>query len=66
MGTAHTQNQADEGETMKDIKYLALQRAEEILESWWYECTGEWADEMGLTDEQMEEVLSTPFEVRIL
>jgi hypothetical protein len=33
------------------------------LEAWWYEDQGEYQDEEGLTDEEMEELNSVPFKV---
>ena len=51
--------------TQEQIESLALKRATEILESWWYEMPWEWAEENEITDEEMEKVLAVPFDVFI-
>lgn len=50
----------------KDIESLAEGRANAILESWWFEDTGEWQAELELTNEEMDLLLNTDIEVRVV
>ncbi len=47
----------------KDTHVIALERAIDILEAWWFENVGEDQFNLELTDEEMAEVLDTPIKV---
>ena len=47
------------------LKQLALKRAETIIESWWYECTGEWQYDHELTEEESEFALGVNFKIEL-
>ena len=49
--------------TKEELTELAEQRAHEINEAWWYEDTGEFADEYELTDEELDIVLKTGIQI---
>ncbi len=49
----------------KDLKKLAIDRANRIIEDWWYTDTWEWADEENLTEEEIKIALSYGYEFKI-
>ena len=49
--------------TDKQIKQLALNRMTEILESWWYEGTGELGEYYDLTDEEVDRLLECGWKI---
>ena len=51
--------------TKNQLEKLALLRAREILSSWWFEDTGEYQEEMQLTDEELETLLEIRFDIKI-
>jgi hypothetical protein len=46
--------------TPEQLEAMAVARANQILESWWYEDVGEYQDEEGLTDQELEQILAIP------
>ncbi len=47
------------------IEKLALRRAREIIEAWWYEDQGEIQDVYELTDDEMEQMNNVPIDIRV-
>ena len=45
-------------EREQDLSKLAQQRRDAIIDAWWYEDIGEWADEEEMTDEELEYALT--------
>ena len=51
--------------TKEEIERKALQRANEIIESWWFEMPWEYAEKEGMSEEDMEELLQVPFVIKL-